>query len=94
VSFNPKAVDTILFVLLATNIAMCVVLIWCEGKDFPTFLQKVMPGWKKHLELFKPVVFNFFWPMDHLFFKKCPTDHFAMPTPHQQLVATALHILV
>jgi len=29
--------------------------------------------------------------MDHLF-KKYPMDHFAMLTPHEQLVETVLHI--
>jgi len=35
----------------------------------------------------KSAVHNLFWPMDHLF-KKYPMGHFAMLTPHEQLVET------
>jgi len=37
------------------------------------------------------VVLNLFWPVNRLC-EKYPVGHFAMLTPHEQLVETVLHI--
>ena len=58
--------------------------------EYFAYVPKIFEKYFLHLDQWFS---TFFWHVDHLYLKKTYlTDHFAMLTPHEQLVETVLHI--